>query len=110
MILHEQRMNSWGIPLDMETAIRERDQACVYCGIAFLEAGANGGSRKRVATWEHIENDARIVTLENIALCCNSCNASKGAKELVVWLASDYCQHKGISRDSVASVVQAHLV
>ncbi|QDV54612.1 hypothetical protein Mal33_05670 [Rosistilla oblonga] len=103
-------MNSWGIPLDMETAIRERDQACVYCGIAFLKADANGGSRKRVATWEHIENDARIVTLENIALCCNSCNASKGAKELVVWLASDYCQRESISGDSVASVVQAHLV
>jgi len=52
----------------METVIRNRDQVCVYCGIAFREAAANNGSRKRVATWEDIVNDASIVTLENIAL------------------------------------------
>ena len=94
----------------MERSIRDRDQTCVYCGIAFLDSDANHGSRKRVATWEHIVNDATIITLENIALCCNLCNASKGAKDLVVWLSSDYCQRKGITADSVASVVQAHLV
>jgi hypothetical protein len=103
-------MNNWGIPPEMEAAIRKRDQVCVYCGIEFLDAAANNGSRKRIATWEHIVNDASIVTLENIALCCNSCNASKGAKPLVDWLSSSYCRRKGIAAASVANVVQAHMV
>ncbi len=75
-------MNRWGIPSEMETVIRERDQACIYCGIVFAETDSRDGSRKGLATWEHIVNDASLVTLENIALCCNSCNASKGSKEL----------------------------
>lgn len=103
-------MNRWGIPSEMETAIRERDQACVYCGIAFVETDSRDGSRKGVATWEHIVNDASIVSLENIALCCNSCNASKGAKDLAVWLSSDYCERNGITEASVAAVVRKHLV
>jgi hypothetical protein len=63
-----------------------------------------------VATWEHIINDASIVTRENIALCCNSCNASKGAKDLRVWLNSKYCTRKGITPSTVAEVVKNYLV
>lgn len=94
----------------MESAIRERDQVCVYCGVAFTEAYSQDGSRKHRPTWEHIINDASIVTLDNLALCCNSCNASKGSKTLVNWLSSDYCRRNGISNESVADVVRAHLV
>ena len=108
--LRERNMNRWGIPSEMETVIRERDQACIYCGIVFAATDSRDGSRKGLATWEHIVNDASIVTLENIALCCNSCNASKGSKELAVWLSSDYCERKGITKDSVADVVRTHLV
>ncbi len=43
-------MNHRGIPPEMEAAIRERDQTCVYCRVAFLELDSNDGSRKRVAT------------------------------------------------------------
>jgi hypothetical protein len=62
-----------------------------------------------MATWEHILNDARIVTRENIALCCASCNSSKGAKLLSAWLQSSYCKSKGISTQSVSPVVRAAL-
>jgi hypothetical protein len=54
-------------------------------------------------------NDASIVTPENIALCCRSCNASKGAKPLPVWLDGAYCQRKGVTIDSVALVVRQAL-
>ena len=54
-------------------------------------------------------NDARIVTVENIALCCIACNASKGAKDLAVWLESKYCITRGINERTVALVVQAAL-
>ncbi len=39
-----------------------------------------------------------------------SCNASKGAKELQVWLESAYCKRKGIRVGSVAEVVRNALV
>lgn len=55
---------------------RSRDKNCVYCGIEMLESVSRGSSRKNVATWEHIINDASIVTRENIALCCADCNSS----------------------------------
>jgi hypothetical protein len=68
---------------------------------------SSGASReKAVATWEHIINDACIVTRENIALCCCACNASKGQKALVGWLQSTYCVQRGISEDNVAKIVR----
>lgn len=69
--------NNWNIPLNLEKEIRERDKVCVYCGINFTSAKI---SKKTAASWEHIINDAKIITRENIALCCCSCNASKGQK------------------------------
>ena len=38
-----------------------------------------------------------------------SCNASKGAKDLRVWLASAYCKRKGIAENTVAQVVREAL-
>ena len=100
-------MNIWGIPSALEQEIRERDKNCVYCRVQMTNGRALGGSRRTLATWEHIINDAGIVTRENIALCCASCNASKGAKLLSVWLQSSYCKSRGISAQSVAAVVRA---
>lgn len=70
---------------------------------------APGGSRRNVATWEHIINDARIVNRENIARCCAACNSSKGAKALVDWLQSPYCKAHGITEDTVAGIVKKAL-
>jgi len=102
-------MNRWGIPRALEEEIRLRDKACVYCGVPLLEKISRNGSRKHVATWEHIINDAKIITRENIARCCAGCNSSKGTKLLTDWIQSDYCKKKGISKHSVAHVVQKAL-
>ncbi len=77
--------NKWNIPDWLENEVRERNKACVYCGVVFTPAKV---SRRSAASWEHIINDAKIVTRENIALCCCGCNASKGQKQLSVWLHS----------------------
>jgi hypothetical protein len=77
--------NSWNIPERLENEVRERDQACVYCGVEFI---LEKESRKTATCWEHIINDAKIITRKNIALCCCACNASKGQKRLSVWLQS----------------------
>lgn len=50
--------------------------------------------------------DASIITRENIALCCCSCNASKGQKQLSVWLQTKYCKERGITPETVAPIVK----
>lgn len=99
-------MNQWNIPEWLEKEVIERDKVCVYCSMEFSSAKE---SKKSMATWEHIVNDARIITRENISRCCFSCNSSKRAKELSLWLESTYCKNKGISKDTVASVVKQAL-
>ena len=51
-------------------------------------------------------NDAKIITRENIALCCCSCNASKGQKKLSVWLESKYCKEKNINFETVTQIIK----
>ena len=95
--------NNWNIPDWLEKEVRQRDKKCVYCGVEFE---ASKISKKSAATWEHIINDADIITRENIALCCCGCNASKGKKPLSVWLKSKYCKDRGITVDTVAPIVR----
>jgi hypothetical protein len=95
--------NSWGIPKEVEKFVKDRDKSCVYCGREFLD---NPEARKHKPSWEHIVNDIRINDINNISLCCLSCNASKGAKLLNDWLKSDYCKRNKITEDSVAEVVK----
>jgi hypothetical protein len=102
-------MNRWGIPNWLEKEVKKRDKSCVYCGIRMIEQMPPGGSRKAVATWEHIINDASIITRENIARCCVACNSSKGTKKLSDWMRSSYCKKRGINKDTVAEIVKKAL-
>ena len=95
--------NNWNIPSSLEKEIRERDKICVYCGVSFPSTKI---SKKTAASWEHIINDAKIITRENIALCCCGCNASKGQKQLSIWLQSKYCIDKNITPENVAQVIK----
>lgn len=95
--------NRWGIPKDVEELVKKRDSNCVYCGVVFLP---NDNVRKNKPSWEHIINDIRINGINNIALCCMSCNTSKSAKKLEDWLNSNYCHIKGITSQNVADVVK----
>jgi hypothetical protein len=90
----------------LELAVIERDTHCVYCGVKF---SSSNEIRKFNPSWEHIVNNEKIVTLENIARCCMSCNASKGAKLLADWLDSIYCKKLNITKDNVAQVVKEAL-
>jgi len=98
--------NRWGIPKDVEEFVKQRDLFCVYCGISFTNIIPTYKTRP---TWEHIINDIKINGIDNIALCCGSCNASKGRKFLEDWLTGKYCSTKGITKDNVAQVVKEYL-
>jgi ribosomal protein S27AE len=67
LALHFHRMNRWDITAWLEQAVTRRDKFCVYCGVTFGSSNDCAGNRP---SWEHIVNDARIVTKENISLCC----------------------------------------
>ncbi len=95
--------DSWNIPDWLEKEVREREQVCVYCRNEFTPHAV---SVKSSSSWEHIVNDATIITRENIALCCRGCNSSKGQKQLSVWLQSKYCTERGVTPESVASIIQ----
>ena len=99
-------MKNWGIPDWLEKEVKERDKTCVYCGIQMIQQIPPRGSRRNVATWEHIINDASIVSRENIARCCVACNSSKGTKKLSDWIQSSYCMKRGITKGTVAEVVK----
>lgn len=96
--------NNWNIPKWLEDEVRDRDKKCVYCAVEFTPPKF---SKKSAASWEHIINDAKIITRENIALCCCGCNASKGAKKLSDWLKTKYCSDRNINEDTVASIIKA---
>ncbi len=98
--------NRWGIPKEVEELVKQRDLSCVYCGISFT---ISAPTHKTRPTWEHIINDIRINGPDNIALCCGSCNASKGTKFLSDWLNGKYCTTKEITKNNVAAVVKQHL-
>jgi len=102
-------MNRWDIPAWLEEEVRVRDKKCVYCGVQMIEKRPQGGSRRNIATWEHIINDAKIITRDNIARCCVACNSSKGTKDLADWLQSHYCRVHGINENTVAEVVKEAL-
>lgn len=102
-------MNNWSIPAWLEREVKERDKACVYCRTPMIESMPSRGTRKAVATWEHIINDESIINRDNIARCCASCNSSKGTKELSDWFQSDYCRKRGINKDTIAEVVKRAL-
>jgi hypothetical protein len=95
--------NNWKIPEWLEMEVRARDTSCVYCGCKFLSPKK---SAKFSASWEHIINDANIITRENIALCCRGCNASKGQKSVSAWLSTKYCKERGITPESVAQIIK----
>lgn len=95
--------NNWNIPAWLEKEVRERDKNCIYCGVEFTPVKV---CVKSSASWEHIINDAKIITRENIALCCRGCNASKGQKILSDWLQTKYCKDRGISYKTVAPIVK----
>lgn len=95
--------NRWGIPKEVEEFVKQRDKGCVYCRHEFLD---KPNSRKHKPSWEHIINDIRINCINNIALCCMSCNASKSDKNLTDWLRSDFCKRNEITENSVAQVVK----
>jgi hypothetical protein len=99
----EKALNRWNIPKWLVDEVVERDRECVYCGVSFRKSDAPFRERP---SWEHIVNDATMISRANIALCCRGCNSSKGSKDLLQWFESTYCKSRGITVETVSEVIK----
>ena len=100
--------NNYNIPNWLEEKVRDRDKNCVYCDVKLKNHPRAKGTPGDKATFEHIDNDGPP-SEENIAMCCSSCNSSKGVKKLLDWLDSPYCKKKNISKETVANIIRKYI-
>lgn len=101
-------MNNYGIPdKDLEN-IRKRDKYCVYCHKTMANP-SDGSSRGDWATIEHLTNLPPWSDHSNVAICCFSCNASKGIKNISDWFKTNYCIERNINQATVAKPVQEYI-
>lgn len=100
--------NRYGIPEKDEKEIRARDKVCVYCHKTMKEF-SNKGSHKDSATIEHLNNDGPFDKKYNLAICCGSCNSSRGNKDLLTWFKSSYCIERNINKETVAKPVREYI-
>jgi 5-methylcytosine-specific restriction endonuclease McrA len=106
--------NKYGIPKDELLKIRERDTKCVYCNNKMLPRW-DTHNRRNSPTIEHLSPVKPFymkhgMQLNNIAICCGSCNSSRRDKTLTEWFEKRYCREKNnINADTVLAPVKAYL-
>jgi hypothetical protein len=100
--------NKYGIPAEILQKMRARDTQCVYCKKEF--------SREARADWptiEHLHEEQPFywpgLKEAGVAICCWSCNSSRGKQSLLEWFGKPYCLERTINSDTVAEPVRLYL-
>ena len=103
--------NNFGIPADVLHRMAARDISCVYCAKEF-----SADSRRDMQTIEHLNEKPPFnwhegLKEEGLAICCGSCNSSRGKQSLLDWFRTPYCTDRPIpiGADSVAEAVKRYL-
>ena len=96
--------NRYGLPEADVERVRRRDTTCVYCHKRMATPSPDT-KREDWSTIEHLNHLPPWNNPETIAICCQSCNASRGNKPMLQWLQSEYCIQRGISAETVARPV-----
>jgi len=100
--------NKYGIPEDELEKIRARDKECVYCHKKMKKPHPDI-RRKDWATIEHLNYLPPWNNPTTVAICCGSCNSSRGIKKLKDWFKSPYCVERNINIKTVAKPVRKYL-
>jgi len=100
--------NKYGLPEDRLNEIRVRDKVCVYCHKEMIKPG-DDGSIKDWATIEHLNHLPPWDNPFTVAICCGSCNSSRGNKKLLDWFEILYCVERNINYDTVAQPVRDYI-
>lgn len=101
--------NKYGISEKDEKEIRARDKTCVYCHKAMKEYSGISGVSSDKATIEHLNNEGPFNEKSTMAICCGSCNSSRGNKELLDWFKTPYCIERNINKETVAEPVKEYI-
>lgn len=105
----------YGIPQKELDYIVKRDIICIYCHKKY--SSKNKGDLPSI---EHLNHKPDWDSVESfvcegkpvyaiIAICCRSCNSSRGAKSLRNWFKTPYCIEHNIKYSTVASVVKKYI-
>jgi len=100
--------NRYGLPEFDLKAIRERDTRCVYCRKEMFEPSELVW-RGDWATVEHLNHLPPWSNPRTVAICCGSCNSSRGKKTILEWFKSKYCKENNITPSTVAEPVHAYI-
>ncbi|MFH1376262.1 MAG: hypothetical protein ABIH25_01370 [Candidatus Woesearchaeota archaeon] len=105
--------NNFGIPDQELLKIRARDKKCVYCHKTMIDPYTRD-NQKDSATIEHLKFDGPFywkdgMKIQDITICCGSCNSSRGIKKLSDWFRTKYCITKNINEKTVAAPVKEYL-
>jgi len=109
----------YGIPDKDYQEVKERDTRCVYCDKKMYES-KDSKDKRNWRTVEHLNYnpdwdsvrsfvEAGKSTTPIIAMCCFSCNASRGKKQILDWFEGKYCKDKKIYISTVSNVVKDFL-
>ena len=107
-IMQGMAKNRYGLPEEDLDHIRDRDRACVYCHKTMIPAGSDG-PRTDWATIEHLNHEPPWDNPRTVAICCWSCNSSRGNLFLGDWFETAYCRTRGIDETTVAKPVRDYL-
>ena len=100
--------NRYGLPEEEVDRIRSRDIRCVYCHKEMYKP-SQYIKRQDWATIEHLNHLPPWDNPKTIAICCFSCNASRGDRTIPDWFEMEYCKSKDINFNTVAQPVRDYL-
>ena len=100
--------NIYGLPEKELERIRARDKKCVYCHKKMADPKSDAW-RGDWATIEHLNHLPPWNNPDTVAICCSSCNSSRGNKTIISWFESRFCKEKNISLESVAKPVRDYV-
>ncbi len=105
--------NRFGIPEEVEKRIRNRDKKCVYCHKLIIYPCV-GENKRDWATIEHLRemppfywNDG--LKEEDLAICCASCNSSRGKMKILDWFKTPYCVDRRINEKTIEKPVKEYI-
>ena len=70
---------------------------------------AKCGFRGDWATIEHLNYEPPWDDPTTVAICCGSCNSSRGNKPLLEWFNTEYCISRNINEKTVAEPVKNYI-
>ena len=99
---------SYGLPEDGLKRVRQRDVRCVYCHKVMVPNSPKKDKRD-CPTIEHLNHLPPWDNIETVAICCWSCNSSRGNRLITQWFEGAYCRERNINYDTVAAAVRSYI-